>query len=72
MNAKNILKVKRPLKPQTPPPSNDSAIEEAVEALQKSETETQQQLELVIEKRFLVGLQEMNQFAVLGGVSPSY
>ena len=51
MNAKNILKVKRPVKSQTPqPPSNDSAIEEAVEAFQQSAIETQQQPELVVEQ----------------------
>jgi hypothetical protein len=51
MNSKNILKVKRPAKPQTPPlPLNDSAIEEAVEALQKSEIETQQRSEQVFER----------------------
>ncbi len=51
MNAKNILKVKRPTKPQTPPPPlNDSAIEEAVEALQQAAMETQQQEELVVEQ----------------------
>ena len=49
MNAKNILKVKRLTKSQTPPPpSHDSAIEEAVEALQQIETETQQQPEPVV------------------------
>ncbi len=53
MNVKNILKVKRPTKPQTPPPplpSNDSAIEEAVEALQQVAIETQQQEEPVVEQ----------------------
>ena len=51
MNAKNIVKVKRPIKPQTPPPpSNDSALEEAVEALQQAAIETQQQPELVVDK----------------------
>ena len=56
MNANNILKVKRPTKPQTPPPpSNDSAIEEAVEALQKSEIETQQQPEPVVNKEVFLG-----------------
>ena len=50
MNVKNILKVKRPIKPQTPPPVNDSAIEEAVEALQQAAMETQQQPELVVDK----------------------
>jgi hypothetical protein len=42
MNAKNIVKVKRPTKPQTQPPSNDSAIEEAVEALQQAKIEKAQ------------------------------
>ena len=50
MNAKNILKVKRPLKPQTPPPLNDSAIEEAVEALQRSEAETLRPSDIVVDK----------------------
>ena len=51
MNAKNIIKVKRPTKPQTPPPpSNDSAIEEAIEALQQAAMETQQQEEPVVEQ----------------------
>ena len=51
MNAKNILKVKRPVKSQTPqPPSNDSAIEEAVEAFQQSAIETQQQPDIVVEQ----------------------
>lgn len=51
MNAKNILKVKRPIKPQTPPPPlNDSAIEEAVEALQQAAIGTQRQPELVVEQ----------------------
>ena len=51
MNAKNILKVKRPVKSQTPqPPSNDSAIEEAVEALQRSEAETLQPSDIVVDK----------------------
>ena len=51
MNAKNILKVKRPTKPQTPPPpSNDSAIEEAVEALQQPAVEIVQQPEPVVEQ----------------------
>ena len=53
MNAKNILKVKRPLEPQTPPPLNDSALEEAVVALQQIETETQQQPPLVDKEVFL-------------------
>ena len=36
MNANKILKVQRPTKPQTPPPPlDDSAIKEAVEALQR-------------------------------------
>lgn len=51
MNAKNILKVKRLINPQTPqPPSNDSAIEEAVEALQQAAVEAQQQPEPVVEQ----------------------
>ncbi len=51
MNSKNILKVKRPTKPQTPPPPlNDSAIEEAVEALHQAAMETQQQEESVVEQ----------------------
>ena len=51
MNAKNILKVKRLIKPQTPPPPlNDSAIEEAVEAFQQSAIETQQQPDIVVEQ----------------------
>ena len=68
MNAKNILKVNRPLKPQTPPPSNDSTIEEAVEAIQQIETETQQQEEPVIENEVFLGLREMNQSTDVGGV----
>ena len=57
MNVKNILKVKRPTKPQTPPPPlNDSAIEEAVEALQQIEIETQQQPEpIVVDKEVFLG-----------------
>ncbi len=56
MNAKNILKVKRPIKPQTPPPpSNDSALEEAVEALQQAAIETQQQPEPVVNKEVFLG-----------------
>ena len=51
MNTKNILKVKRPPKPQTPPPPlNDSVIEEAVEAFQQSAIETQQQPESLVEQ----------------------
>ncbi len=51
MNAKNIIKVKRPTKPLTPPPPlDDSAIEEAVEALQQAAMETQQQEESVVEQ----------------------
>ena len=51
MNAKNILKVKRPPKPETPPPPlDDSAIEKAVEALQQAAMETQQQSEPVVER----------------------
>ncbi len=75
MNYNKILKVKRPIKPQTPPPPlNDSAIEEAVEALQQAAMETQQQEEPVVDKEvFLIkrcslGLHEMSQFMVLGGV----
>ncbi len=49
MNSHNILKVKRPVKPQNPPPLNDSAIEEAVEALQQAVVEAQQQPEPVVE-----------------------
>ena len=48
MNAKNIIKVKRPLEPQASPLLNDSAIEEAVEVLQKSEIEAQQQPESIV------------------------
>jgi hypothetical protein len=56
MNSKHILKVKRPTKPQTPPlPLNDSAIEEAVEALQKSEMEPQDQPELIVDKEVFLG-----------------
>ena len=55
MNVKNILKVKRPIKPQTPPPVNDSAIEEAVEALQQAAMETQQQEEPVVNKEVFLG-----------------
>ncbi len=51
MNSKNILKVKRPANLLTPqPPSNDSAIGEAVKAFQQGETETQQQEKPVIEQ----------------------
>ena len=51
MNAKNIIKVKRPTQPQTPPPpSNDSAMEEAIEALQQAAMETQQQEDIVVEQ----------------------
>ena len=51
MNSHNILKVKRPVKPQLspPPPPNDSAIEEAIEALQQPAVETIQQPEPVVE-----------------------
>jgi hypothetical protein len=57
MNAKNILKVKRPIKPQTPPPpSNDSAIEEAVAALQQAAMETQQPSEPVVDKEVFLGI----------------
>ena len=56
MNAKNILKVKRPTKPQTPQlPLNDSAIEEAVEAFQQSARETLQQPEPVVNKEVFLG-----------------
>ncbi|WP_373528936.1 hypothetical protein [Nostoc sp.] len=58
MNSKNILKVKRPTKPQTPPPlSNDSAIEEAVEALQQAAMETQQPSEPVVEQETILETQ---------------
>ena len=51
MTSHNILKVKRPVKPQTtPPPLNDSAIEEAVEALQQTAVETIPQPEPVVER----------------------
>ena len=54
MNSKNILKVKRPTKRQTPPPPlNDSAIEEAVEALQKGEIAPQEQTPVVVKDAFL-------------------
>ena len=57
MNAKNILKVKRPTQPQTPPPpSNDSAIEEAVEAIQQFAMETQQQEDIVVDKEVFLGV----------------
>ena len=57
MNTKNILKVKRPHKPQTPPPPlNDSAIEEAVEAFQQSAMETLQQPEPVVNKEVFLGI----------------
>ncbi len=56
MNAKNIIKVKRPIKSQTPqPPVNDSAIEEAVEALQQAAIKTQQQPEPVMNKEVFLG-----------------
>ena len=56
MNSKNILKVKRPTKPQAPPlPLNDSAIEEAVEAFQQSAMETIQQPEPVVNKEVFLG-----------------
>ena len=56
MNSKDILKVKRPTKPQTPPPPlNDSAIEEAVEAFQQSAMETLQQPEPVVNKEVFLG-----------------
>ena len=51
MSAKNILKVKRPIKPQTPPqPLNDSAIE----VLQQAALETIQQPELVVEQETIL------------------
>ena len=53
MNTKNILKVKRPIKPQTPPPLNDSAIEEAVEALQKLKLSQEQTEPMVVTDAFL-------------------
>ena len=55
MNAKNILKVKRPTKPQTPLPLNDSSIEEAVEAFQQSAMETLQQPEPVVNQEVFLG-----------------
>jgi hypothetical protein len=56
MNAKNIVKVKRPIKPQAPqPPVNDSAIEEAVEALQQAKIETHQQPKPVVNKEVFLG-----------------
>ncbi len=57
MNAKNILKVKRPVKSQTSqPPSNDSAIEEAVEALQQTKIEeTQLPSEPVVNREVFLG-----------------
>ncbi len=56
MNAKNILKVKRPTKPQTPqPPVNDSAIEEAVEALQQAAIKTHQPSKSVVNKEVFLG-----------------
>ena len=57
MNAKNILKVKRPTQPQTPPPSsNNSAIEEAIVALQRAAMETQQQEEPLVDKEVFLGV----------------
>ena len=53
MNTKSVLKVKRPIKPQTQPPLNDSAIEEAVEALQKGEIAPQEQTPVVVKDAFL-------------------
>jgi hypothetical protein len=51
MTSHNILKVQRPIKPQTPPPLlSDSAIEEAVEALQQTAVETIQQPEPGVER----------------------
>ena len=56
MNAKNIVKVKRPIKSQTPQlPVNDSAIEEAVEALQQAALEAHQQSEPVVNKEVFLG-----------------
>ncbi len=57
MNAKNIIKVKRPIKSQTPqPPVNDSAIEEAVEALQQAKIEkTQLPSEPVVNREVFLG-----------------
>ncbi len=56
MKSNTFIKVKRPTKPQTPPPpSNDSTIEEAVEALQQIETEAQQQEEPVVDKEVFLG-----------------
>ena len=56
MNSKNILKVKRPIKSQTPqPPVNDSAIEDAVEALQQAAIKAQQQPESVVNKEVFLG-----------------
>ena len=56
MNSKNILKVKRPTKPQAPPlPLNDSVIEEAVEAFQQFAMETLQQPEPVVNKEVSLG-----------------
>ena len=56
MNAKNILKVKYPIKPQNPPPPlNESAIEEAVEALQQAAMETQQQPDIVVNQEVFLG-----------------
>ena len=58
MNSKNLLKVKHSVKSQTPPPpSNDSAIEEAIVALQQAAMETLQQPEpeLVVNKEVFLG-----------------
>ena len=57
MKSNTFIKVKRQTKPQTPPPpSNDSAIEEAVEALQQATIEkTQLPSEPVIEKEVFLG-----------------
>ena len=56
MNSKNILKVKRPIKSQPPqPPVNDSAVEDAVEALQQAAIKTQQQPEPVVNKEVFLG-----------------
>jgi hypothetical protein len=56
MNAKNIVKVKRLIKSQTPqPPVNDSAIEEAVGALQQAVLEAHKQSEPVVNKEVFLG-----------------
>ena len=56
MNSNNIIKVKRPTKLQAPPPPlNDSAIEEAVEAFQQSAIETLKQPEPVVNEEIFMG-----------------